>query len=360
MGGFNITDDETREKNSRKKFFILSVDGGGIRGLIPLRALQCLQKILAEQGKEADLAKQFDLMAGTSTGAIIVAGLCCPDLGGGDAKSACTVEDLLRLYEEKGQKIFNSRGNSSEAKNWIGLLLGQIIGWPFRNKHDARMLEEYLETRLSNRRISETRTDVIMTAFDVKQLEPILMTNDQNLTNFAGKFHDYSFLEAARASSAAPTYLLPKRVVIEATREEQILVDGGLFANNPTIIAYLSALRRGYRDKNIFILSLGAGYRFQRMRYADAGAWRSLGDWLSPGRDIPLLSILLEAPSKSTATIMAKCVPNCYRIDGDLGQEVKFDDARNATLESLKSAATAIVNTSNNRDQLVEFARLLR
>lgn len=347
-----------RTARKNKKYLILSIDGGGIRGLIPLYALKYLEHLLDERSKRKPLVSYFDLIAGTSTGGIIAAGLCAPRAGFSKVKRpACSIDDLINLYKSHGDEIFNSRSSEGDIKSWALSILG-LKNFAM-SKHDAKTLEDKLDGYLGNAKISETLTDIILTTFDLRNREPVFITSDKRmLPAIEGAFHDYTFKEAARATSAAPTFLDPIRVVV-TNAGEQILVDGGVFANDPTVIAFLYALRQGFKEEQIYVLSLGTGKHFQRTIYRDAETW-GIKDWLDPGRGIPLLSIILDAPPKSTSRIMQKCFPKTYfRIDGDIGAKISMDDASGPSIATIEAAARDIVSLPENMQRLEFFAELL-
>lgn len=96
-----------------KKFFILSIDGGGIRGLIPLYALEYVHSVIDRQLPNTPIHQHFDLIAGTSTGGIIAAALCCPRRGF-ENTPAFSPTALIDLYVNQGAQIFNSPRSLSE------------------------------------------------------------------------------------------------------------------------------------------------------------------------------------------------------------------------------------------------------
>jgi uncharacterized protein len=354
---------DTKERVKQKQCFILSIDGGGMRGLIPLMALNYLEAQMSqiigdlEENRTVGglpLASWFDYITGTSTGGIIAAGLCCPK-SGFKGRAACSVEDLIQLYKNRGNEIFNERSSETDILSWLrSMLRGSGI---FSSKHDAAVLESELKRLLSTGKISESITKIILTTFDLSRREPIFITNAKDMVpGVAGHFRDYAFWEAARATSAAPVYLDPLRIEINGAGE-QILVDGGVFANDPTLIAYVQALREGYKSENIHVLSLGAGFHYHKAIYKDADKW-GLMDWLDPSKGIPLFSVLLEAPAKSTSRLMRKITPdNYFRVDGDLGEKLALDDASADGLKKLERAASRIVE--ENAGTIRSFAKLL-
>ncbi|MEO1113551.1 MAG: patatin-like phospholipase family protein, partial [Pseudomonadota bacterium] len=93
---------------TQKKRFILSIDGGGVRGLIPLRVLESLEARLSQRGVTKPFHQMFDLMAGTSTGGLITAGLSAPRPGGNAGEAAATIAELRAFYEREARDIFTN------------------------------------------------------------------------------------------------------------------------------------------------------------------------------------------------------------------------------------------------------------
>jgi patatin-like phospholipase/acyl hydrolase len=92
---------------TQKKRFILSIDGGGVRGLIPLRILESLESRLVHRGVTQPMHELFDLMAGTSTGGLIAAGLSAPRPGGNKGEAAATISELRTFYERDAREVFS-------------------------------------------------------------------------------------------------------------------------------------------------------------------------------------------------------------------------------------------------------------
>ena len=197
---------------------VLSVDGGGIRGLIPAMVLANLEE---RTGKRT--AELFDLIAGTSTGGIIALALTVP---GEDGEPRWTANDLVDLYLTEGPRIFHHS---------IGRLLESGLGL-LDEKYDARPLEDALKKYLGEAMISHAVTDVMVTSYDLEHRKPFFFKTDRAKVK---PEHDWLMREAARATSAAPTYFEPEKLTADG--EVFALCDGGVFANNPA----MSGLRRG-------------------------------------------------------------------------------------------------------------------
>lgn len=271
--------------------FILSIDGGGIRGVIPAVVLTVLVKKLAARNKTLPLHRYFHLIAGTSTGAIIAAGLTCPRPGH-PKEPAADPQTLLALYKDKGPKIFDI-GLFRKMANFGGL---------FEERYSAAALEKILTDMLGKTsEIKDALAKVLITAYDIHARRAVFMTN-------ADKDHErFYFWQAVRGSSAAPTYFEPGLVEdLTRTAHGQTpmlpLIDGGVFANDPAMAAYVEGSKLGWRENGdeMVILSLGTGSANRKIPYQQAKSWGA-GGWINPANDTPLISVLMQGQS-STAS----------------------------------------------------------
>jgi uncharacterized protein len=271
---------------------ILSIDGGGIRGIIPALMLAEIERLAGRPACEL-----FDLIAGTSTGGIIALGVSVPDTnGGGPMWSA---EQLAELYVTEGPHIFHHS------------LLRTIetVDGVLHEKYSASGLEKALERYMGDTLLSEALTDVLITSYDIQRHEPTFFksfTPDPRRgaaqggaprqgggseSQFSGAEYPMRFV--ARATSAAPTYFKPEDL-LNATPSGQppdyVLVDGGTFANNPAMCAYAEA-RRNHPDAEVLIVSLGTGRLTDSITYNQAKGW-GLIQWAHP-----LLGVMMDGSS---------------------------------------------------------------
>ncbi|WP_160005303.1 patatin-like phospholipase family protein [Rhizobium sp. 18055] len=342
------------------KRFILSIDGGGIRGIIPATILVDLAKRL----DGLPLHKAFDMIAGTSTGGIIAAGLTCPHPDD-PSHAACTPENLVSLYADEGGDIFRK----PQIPNPFNLF---ALNDP-RYQPDA--LEEKLRERLGTATLDKGLSKVVITAYNIAHRAALFMSNtDKENSNFR-------FWEAARATSAAPTYFPPALIerVGEKKPEERFvpLIDGGVFANDPTLAAYVEARKQAaWKDDSLVFLSLGTGQQNRPIAYQEAKGWGILG-WMQPSHDTPLISILMQGQS-STASYQANALLNpvgtkinyatvvtdanaaslnYFRLDRQLtvNENDALDDASPGNIAALKAIAALIVK--DNAKALDEVAK---
>jgi uncharacterized protein len=212
---------------------ILSIDGGGIRGVFPAAFLARIQESL-----EHPIANYFDLIAGTSTGGIIAIGL---GLG-------IPAAEILRLYEQKGPRIFGQ--DRPPATNW----LLQKAKWAkrlFGAKHSSKELRCALYRVLQDRRLGESQTRLVIPSWHA-ETERVYIYKTAHHERLENDYKQLA-LDAAMATAAAPTFLTP-----HLTSDEVELVDGGVWANNPIGVATIEAIGMlGWPCDRLKILSIG-------------------------------------------------------------------------------------------------------
>jgi patatin-like phospholipase/acyl hydrolase len=221
---------------------VLAIDGGGIRGLIPALVLA---EIEHRTGRA--IATMVDLIAGTSTGAIIACALARPN--------AMSATRIAAAYERDGPRIFD--------RSLIKVITS--VGGLADERYDARGLVDSLRRHLGDTRLADASTGLVVTAYDLESRRALLFRPGRD---------DVSMVEAAHASSAAPTYFEPLRL------GDRTLVDGGVFAINPAALAYAEV--SGSLD---ILVSLGTGEHTRRLPYSRVKDWGVL-EWARPILDV--------------------------------------------------------------------------
>jgi uncharacterized protein len=256
------------------KFFrILCIDGGGIRGLIPAQVLTVLETKLQEASGNPDarIADYFDLVAGTSTGGILTCIYLCPDEATGRPRFNAT--DAVKLYLDNAADIFDTTF-LQRAKSANGIL---------DELYPATGLENLLKDRLQEIKLSDLVKPCLIPAYDIEKREAHFFTQlDAKQYNY----RDFLLRDVARATSAAPTYFECAKVD-SLSGVTYSLVDGGVFANNPTLCAYAEARKTGSKPtaKQMVILSLGTGDVKTPYSYDQVKNWGGL-QWVQPIIDI--------------------------------------------------------------------------
>lgn len=331
---------------------ILSIDGGGIRGILPGQILIRLEEKLKilDDNPEAKLADYFDLMAGTSTGGILTCIYLCPETPG-STKPRFSAKEAVDLYMTRGSKIF-------DVSLWQKI---RTAGGALDEKYSAFELENALKNYLSNLRLSQLIKPCIITSYDIRHRRAHFFTQHDAVEK---ESHDFYVRDVARATSAAPTYFEVSNVAAR-DRKFYALIDGGVFANNPTLCAYSEA-RTLMFDENrnkpvaaeMAILSIGTGNIDTPYLYNKAKDW-GLVEWIKPVIDIMMSGVSETVDYHMRQIFDASEKPKQYlRIDPDLGKASReMDDASYKNLKALEKAGKN--SAIENDEKLTEFAEML-
>ena len=251
-----------------KMIKILSIDGGGIKGLIPALILAEIEK--RTQKPVADL---FDLVAGASTGGILALGLVTPDENNNPAYRA---EEIAHLYELKGQVAFPK---AFQALSFVLKNL-QKLGI-ISEKYPKEFLYKVFEDLYNSNKLSDALAEVLIPAYDIEKRKVFFFNSKKAKEN---PIYDFLMKDVAYAGSAAPTYFDPLKLNI-ADSDYLVLVDGGVYANNPALCA-LAEAKKMYTDaKDFLVISLGTGNPSKTWLYEDAKKWKR-SDWTRKVLDI--------------------------------------------------------------------------
>ncbi len=218
-----------------KPFKILALDGGGIKGTYTAALLEICE---AKFASGRPLAEYFDMIAGTSTGGIIALGL---GLGFPTA-------DIVSFYRDDGRKIF-----PKQPSRWPAVLR-QLCRWLLGPKLDHTELEKALIHRFGSRLLGESAARLVIPAFMMPKTEIAVFKTDHH-SDFRNDHRTLAW-KVARSTSAAPTYLKG----MEHAESGRIFIDGGVWANNPIMVALVDAVTAydiGFDQ--IEILSIGTG-----------------------------------------------------------------------------------------------------
>ncbi|MEM8993513.1 MAG: CBASS cGAMP-activated phospholipase [Acidobacteriota bacterium] len=301
---------------------VLAIDGGGIRGLIPALVLEAIEE---KTGRPA--AEIFDLVAGTSTGGILALGLARP---GGGGRPAFSAGDLAELYERRGRQIFTSSG-------WHRL---RSVGGLGEEKYPAAGIEQALEDYFGDSRLRDALTEVLITSYEIERRIPWFFKSHR-----AREHEDYDFdmKDVARATSAAPTYFEPKCIPTSDT-DYWALIDGGVFANNPAMCAYIEA-KTLWPEDDVLLVSLGTGALTRPLPLHEAETW-GMAQWAQP-----LLDIVFQGVSSTVDYQLGKLLDDRYhRFDVRLDEgNDDLDDASRGNLRVLRLSAEAMIRRERSR-----------
>ncbi|MCF6170606.1 MAG: patatin-like phospholipase family protein [Bacteroidales bacterium] len=331
---------------------ILSIDGGGIRGILPGQILVKLEEKLQEldKNKNARIADYFDLIAGTSTGGILTCMYLSPSEED-PARPRFTAQKAVDLYLDRGDEIF-------DISFWQKVRSGAGIT---DEKYSEKELEEALDDYLGEMKLSELLKPCLVTSYDIKRRKGHFFRSHKAKVDVS---YDFLVKEAARATSAAPTYFEVARV---KAMDKQVypLIDGGVFVNNPTLCAYSEARTwkfDDYRERpmaaNMAILSIGTGGTDKSYEYKKAKDWGAL-QWIAPIIDIMMSGVAETVDYQLRQIYDAVGKPDQYiRIDPELGNaNSDMDDASMKNLKALKEAGEK--SAGKHEEELTRLAEML-
>ena len=270
-----------------KPFKILSIDGGGIRGVFPAMFLAKLETHLKSKNKENwQVYKNFDLICGTSTGGILAIALA---LG-------IPAQELYEFYLNNANLIFGKKKGLRSL---------------WRSKHSRKALEDLIKSKFEEAnggtepRLKDCKTNICIPIYDLLNGTPsILKTNHH--PKFTRDFHIPAY-KAALATAAAPTFFDPYSTEYEDLNGNNIpfsnKVDGGVVANNPTLLGIIEAQEAFYKKlENLQVLSIGTGYQ----KFTDGRKRKNWGItyWINPRRE-RIIELFMQGQSQLTENIIS-------------------------------------------------------
>lgn len=290
-----------------KLFKILSIDGGGIKGVFPAAYLTELEKRFLGG---SPIAQHFDLIAGTSTGGIIALGLA----------HGMTGQQALDIYTKRGETIFPTRRGFEAA-----LRFGK---WVSRPKHDQQVLKEQLLEVFGSALLDDAKVRLSIPSFEGRHGEPYIYKTPHH-PDYKRDRHE-RMAHVALHTAAAPSFYA------SVENDGYVMVDGGLWANNPVMIALVDALACfDVPAENIRILTIGTGDSlFSTASRRNSG----LAGWILPDGLAPpiVFQAAVKAQSHNAIGQAGLLVGrnNLVRIDPFEGKyPIAIDDAKRAIRE---------------------------
>ncbi|TVU24239.1 hypothetical protein EJB05_26660, partial [Eragrostis curvula] len=199
---------------------VLSIDGGGIRGLIPGTILCYLEQQLQElDGPDARIADYFDVIAGTSTGGLITAMLAAPGKGN---RPLFAANEINKFYYDHGPEIF------PPSSCWVQKICSTIFNLALGPKYNGKALHKHIKKLLPKEiKVADTLANIVVPTFDVKKMQPVIFST------FEAKKEAHK--NALLSDVCIGTSFMTKDD--DGKTHEYHLVDGGVVANNPTMAA---------------------------------------------------------------------------------------------------------------------------
>ena len=312
------------ESNQTKNFFkILSIDGGGIKGLYSSKVIEQLEK-----GIDGPIGEYFDLLAGTSTGGLIALGLSIRKSG----------NELVNFYRQHGPKIFDNELPMSRTFRFIQQLL-------IKSKYSSEPLSNALTEIFTDKKIRDAQNALCIPSFNVSLGKNRVFKKDHR--ELPGTDNELSMIDVGLATSAAPTYFPIHKI------STPYFIDGGVWANNPALVGVLEALLHfvgnppriynGIQILSISSLNHGNGYHLRPKWYKKNYRSRSFRDWNSD-----LFQTSLDAQSEFTDFFLNSlrstfsfelqyCRIPSYAIDPKNISDIDLDKASKTSLDILET-----------------------
>jgi len=260
-----------------KKFRILSLDGGGIRGLY---SAQMLKNIEEKCG--VDFYSDFDLIVGTSTGSILA----------GAIVQKIDLDKVVFLYQHEGKNIFKKRWYSR-----IGL---------FRSRYNPQSFEKVLKSIFGNTMLGDIKKPLLINATNIGDSSQFVFkttfngqVDGNNNKKVLVRDGDIALTDAILASSSAPIFFPPHKI------KNFLLADGGLWANSPVLVALAEAKKIfNKKPEDVVILSIGTG--LEKNDYdIDTKKWGFLSGW----KREKLISMILNLQTKTNSDLLQFLMP---------------------------------------------------
>ncbi|RJE74114.1 patatin-like phospholipase family protein [Reichenbachiella sp. MSK19-1] len=345
-----------------KKVKMLCIDGGGIRGVIPATIIKYVEEKAQQLSNNPDLriADLFDFIAGTSTGGILTCLYLTPQSENGSTKtSKYTAEEALSLYVDHGYDIFNrSKIRFYDLKMMFNA-----------TQYSPRYLEKVAHDKFGDLKISELAKPALITTYNLQTGSTFFFSSREPKS----KNREFYVRDVARSTSAAPTYFPPARIQNLADPKHKMMnLDGGVFANNPTMCAYAEV--RDTKEgpiqapsaENMIILSVGTGGGHLKINGVNKSKGWGLLKWAQHTPDImmdgsadtvayQIQSIFNTLGKKGRHQYLRVDVPDELRdsYSADMG------DASPNNIMNLQKAALESLNHSIEHKGLDKFIELL-
>jgi uncharacterized protein len=362
------------------KVRILSIDGGGIRGIIPAVILEEIEKRLTlkieqlqktnpvKKYPEPKIGNYFDLIAGTSTGGILSCIYLVPD-DKNKLSAKFSATDALKLYANNGTKIFTLSFLKDIARIHVF----------FNEMYPVKNLEAELNAYFKKIKLSQLIKPCLITCYDIYERKGVFFNSADPKVD--GDVRDYYLKDVARATSAAPTYFEPANIksLLDAPFN---LIDGGVFVNNPALCAYSEARGLNFSDakilpgkyddvkplhpgaKDMLLISIGTGsvkkaYDFDKLKNAGLITWLPI-----------IIDIMMSGNSETVHyhldkifdTLPAEDKKDYYRLEPSLVKaSAEMDDATEENIIKLQEAGKIFITKNTKRldeivDKIIKYA----
>jgi patatin-like phospholipase/acyl hydrolase len=318
---------------AEQRYRILSLSGGGVRGLITAVWLNRLEQKLG-----SPIAQHFDLIAGTSTGAIIACGL----------SAGIRAQAIVNLYQNRCREIFPDR--IQRTLNRFTRLFDQGADAP---RYDGQGLETVLKSVFGETRFGELPVFTLITSYDLLHREALVFKTNKP------EHQSLPIWQITKASASAPVYFPAQ--IMELAGEPVPVIDGGVVANNPTACAIAEAVRlveerqpaERINLSNFVVASFGTGETTKPITLRQSQEWGALA-WV-----IPLIEVLFDGSADAVDYIARQLLAeaNYFRFQTPVGDaHDAIDDSSPQNVAGLIQIAEAYLATTGDAllDRLVD------
>ena len=357
------------ENRPTDRFRILCVDGGGIRGLIPALVIADIERRIQKRaGPHVRISDYFQMFAGTSTGGLVALSLTAPDPQD-PSRPAVTADELASFYVEDGPGIFHRS---------LWQKIRTLWGW-LGPKYTLGPLQDAIERRLGTTEIQNALRELIVCSYDMTNRQPYFFKR-WRARELPESDRNRPLADAGMATSAAPTYFPSHEI------DGHALVDGGVFAANPVIVAIVEALKRFGDDPHqldqddLMVVSIGTGLHEDGYSQDQVEGWGKLG-WILPQKgEPPILGATLGGAADGADHWAHTLLnhpddphiqpadlghgPRYFRLQVSLTESLPLDDASERTLkETLPGLAAELIRENEAEiseivDRLLAFEPL--
>jgi patatin-like phospholipase/acyl hydrolase len=315
---------------------ILSLDGGGIRGLITAVWLAELEKQLKKP-----IHHFFELMAGTSTGSILASALA---LG-------IPAQKIVDLYREKGSTIFPSTGSRLWSR--VTRVFADGVSAP---KYDPAGLESCLQEVFGKKTLGSLKVPTLIFSYNVFTREPVAFKS------YRENFEKLLVWEVVRASCSAPTYFPSKE--LKVGQSTQPYIDGGVAANNPSACAVAEGIAINSKEKkadripldNFVLASFGTGSSTRPISSEDSQEWGAL-EWA-----VPIIDVLFDGSTDTSDYVARQIVADDNYFRFQIPLDKAYDDmdrADEVNLNALIGAAESYLNSNDGASLIKKLVQKL-
>ena len=324
--------------NGPKRLRVLSVDGGGMRGLYTAAYLSTLGRRYAVTRDEIglDIGKGFDLIVGTSTGAIIACALA----------AGISLDRISVLYRKHGPKIFPLKLPEKVGVN----LAWQVCKRSRYLKAGDMALKEALHAELGDITLGDIWRDrqiaLAVPAVEMSRYHSWVFKTP-HLANTKHRDDGYKLVDVCLATTAAPIYRSMARIENPDTSGYHVFVDGGLWANNPVLVGLIDALGMTAPGDRIEIFCLGTCPRPEGELVIYDGLDRGLGEWRFGGGIVTLALSAQEFAFDNMARMIGHHVDrDCQiirfphgKVPADIMKYLDLDETSTTAMDALVDQA---------------------